>query len=170
MGADEYFVRNLVPAVVTEYGLASRHGCDLRGGELAIEDEGSFLGVQGEGFLLSLEPAVAGNLSGQVQYFVRGLRHDLAQHGPASEVVGQPAFALFHRLLLGGIIGRVSVPQGDHLGSRFMDLHPVPRLEGSGRIAGLAFHSEGDLVVIRHLDFQGRIGLEVNFLVGAVNA
>ena len=51
-----------------------------------------------------------------------------------------------------------------------MDLHPVPRLEGSGRIAGLAFHPEGDLVVIRHLDFHGGIGLEVNFLVGAVNA
>ena len=113
---------------MAEHGLASRHGGDLGGGELAIQYEGSLLGVQGEVFLLALEPAVAGNLSREVQYFVRSLRDDLAQHCPASEVIGQSAFTLLHRLLLGGIVSRVRIPQGDHLGTWFMDLHPVLRL------------------------------------------
>ena len=155
---------------MAEHSVASRLGRDICRSEFAIEDEGRLLGVQSEGLLLALEPTIAGDLRRKVQHSIGSLGLDLTQHRPATEVISQPAFAFFHRLLFGGIIGRGRIPQGDYLGSWFMDLYPVSRLQGGGRIGWLVFQPERDARIVRYLHFHRRIGLNVNVLVGAVDA
>ena len=51
-----------------------------------------------------------------------------------------------------------------------MDLDPVSRLQGGGRIGWLVFQPERNARIIRHLHFHRRIGLDVNVLVGAMDA